>query len=98
MRPKDIENAINDFVDILAANPESAKQVDPKAWEQLNIYKTNKSCVSQEKERTEHPRGEQFNDFFNKILLSTGSSWERDIIRSAKEVLWSEWKAKTVLT
>jgi len=43
-------------------------------------------------ERKTHPRGEAFRNFFEVMLFSTGSCWERDVLRGSKEVLWAKWR------
>jgi hypothetical protein len=50
--------------------------------------------VSPASDRSSHPEGAPFQRFFNKLLLNTGSCWERDVLRDTKETLWAAWKAK----
>jgi hypothetical protein len=50
--------------------------------------------VSGAEERRTHPEGVEFNRFFSRLLFETKSCWARDVLRSAKEDLWREWKRR----
>lgn len=44
-------------------------------------------------ERSEHPQGEGFVDWFDHLLMLPGSTClKRDVLRNCKEFLWEEWK------
>jgi len=43
-------------------------------------------------ERSKHPQGEGFADWFRDVLFASNSALMRDVLRNQKEKLWDEWK------
>jgi len=43
-------------------------------------------------ERATHPEGDEFNAWFNLLMIATPRCFDRDVLRDCKEYLWEAWK------
>lgn len=64
--------------------------------EYVKVEKKLQELNSPAYERSWHPEGKYFEEFFTNSLVHTRSCFERDILRDNKNHLWESWKKRAI--